>query len=290
MSEDSNETIWQHLSQYYQMADSSPLSQALCQLIAEYATDDDELQSIPQLLAKFLSRELKYHHQVQKLHDRKTLTAVELKSVAGKRGIALRDTIENAKNATVETASGEIARQLLLAECYHQIQQPDKVIAHLEKAIEDGAEDPVVYFALGYNRYHLAIESFPAVPQIAEHSSGAELVSFQRACLQAVSAFEKALTGYQSDSEVYEWIGRVLKAAGFEETAGQAFDKADDLAYSDRVDDELAAAYYALAEDPPLAKSRQQMGPITQEEIDDFVQLLEGSHDISELWPGYQGR
>jgi tetratricopeptide (TPR) repeat protein len=278
MPEDSDEAIWHYLSQYYQMPAPSPISQALCQLIAEYATGDDDTHSMPQLLAKFLSRELRYHRQVQELPDREMLRAADLKSLAGKRGIALRDMIEQAESTAVETHSGEIARQLLLAECYQHIQQPDKVVAHLETAVEDGAEDPVVYFALGYNRYRLAIESFAEVPPIAEHNSGVQIVSFQRACLQAVSAFENALTGHQSDGEVYEWIARVLKAAGFEDTADEAFDKADDLAYIDKADEVVAGLWAAEG-------WGQQPGSITQEEIDEFAELLKQSHDITELLP-----
>ncbi len=72
--------------------------------------------------------------------------------------------------------------------------------------------------------------------KLTEDSASEDLLTFQMACLQAVSAFESALTGQDSDSEVYEWVGRVLETAGFEEAAGQAFDKGDDLAYSDNAD------------------------------------------------------
>jgi len=277
MPEDSNEAIWHLLSQYYQMPAPSPLSQAMCQLIAEYATGDDT-HYMPQLLAKFLNRELRYHRQVQEFPNREMLSAADIKSLAGKRGIALRDIIEQTKGAAVETDSDEIARQLLLAECYQQIQQPDKVVAHLENAIENGAEDPVVYFALGYNRYRLAIESFAKVLQIAGHNSDAQLISFQKACLHAVSAFENALTGHRSDGEVYEWIGRVLKAAGFEDAGDKAFDKADDLAYSE-------ATGYDLAGSETSEEWAQQLGPITQEEIDQFAELLKRSRDVAELLP-----
>ncbi len=261
----------------------------MCQLIAEYATGDDT-HYMPQLLAKFLNRELRYHRQVQEFPNREMLSAADIKSLAGKRGIALRDIIEQTKGAAVETDSDEIARQLLLAECYQQIQQPDKVVcyqqiqqpdkvvAHLENAIENGAEEPVVYFALGYNRYRLAIESFAKVLQIAGHNSDAQLISFQKACLHAVSAFENALTGHRSDGEVYEWIGRVLKAAGFEDAGDKAFDKADDLAYSE-------ATGYDLAGSETSEEWAQQLGPITQEEIDQFAELLKRSRDVAELLP-----
>ncbi len=283
MYDDTNEAIWQQLWEYYQMSAPSSLSQALCQLIAEYATVEADSQRMPQLVTEFLDREVRYHRQVGKLHASEALTTEDLKSLTRKRSIAIQDMIEQAKGATVETSAGEIARQLLLAECYQQVQEPDKVVAHLEKALADGADEPLIHFALGYNRFHLALESFGPMVELTDDSTNDDLLTFQMACLQAVSAFESALTGQAGDSEVYEWIGRVLETAGFEEAAGQAFDKADDLAYSDRTDGEPAAVYHGLEGDLLSTRPGQQMGPITQEEIEEFGKLLEGKHDIYKL-------
>jgi len=283
MYDDTNEAIWQQLWEYYQMPAPSSLSQALCQLIAEYATVEADSQCMPELVTQFLDREVRYHRRIGKLRTSEALTTDDLKSLARKRTIALQDTIEQAKEATGEVGTGEIARQLLLAECYQQVQEPDKVVAHLEKALADGADEPLIQFALGYNRFHLALESFGPVVELTDDSADDDLLTFQMACLQAVSAFESALTGQASDSGVYEWIGRVLETAGFEEAAGQAFDKADDLAYSDRADGEPGAAYRGPEGDPSSTRWGQRMGPIVQEELEEFDQLLEGEHDISEL-------
>jgi len=287
MYNDSNEAIWQQLWEYYQMPAPSSLSQALCQLIAEYATVEADSQCMPELVTQFLNREVRYHHLVDKLSTSKALTTDDLKSLSRKRSIAIRDIIERATETTTEVGTGEIARQLLLAECYQQVQEPDKVVAHLEKALADGANEPLVHFALGYNRFHLALKSFGPMVELADDSAddGDDLLTFQMACLQAVSAFESALTGQASDSEVYEWIGQVLETAGFEEAAGQAFDKADDLTYSDRVDGEPVDAYRGLEGNSRSIRGGQKMGPITQEEIAEFGKLLAGKHDISELGP-----
>ena len=283
MYDDGNEAIWRQLWEYSQMPAPSPLSQGLCQLIAEYATVAADSQCMPELVTQFLNREVRYHRQAGKLHTREALTTDDLKSLAGKHSIALQDTIEQAKEAIVEMGAAEIARQLLLAECYQQVQEPDKVVAHLEKALAVGADESMVHFALGYNRFHLALGSFGPTMELPDDSADDDLLPFQMACLQAVSAFEGAITGQASDSEVYEWIGRVLETAGFEEAAGQAFDNANDLAYSNRVDGEPAAAYRGLEDDVPSTKPDQKIGPITQGEIEEFGQLLEGKHDIYKL-------
>ncbi len=292
MYDDSSNAIWWQLWEYYQTPAPLLLSQALYQLIAEYATVGADNQRMPELFTRFLNHEARYYRQVGKLHSSEALTTEDLKSLAKKRSIALQDMIEQAQEATSEVGTGEIARQLLLAACYQQVQEPDKVVAHLEKALADGADEPLVYFALGYNRFHLALESFGPIVALTDHSDSANdlLLPFQMACLQAVAAFENALTGQDSDSQVYEWIGRVLETAGFEEAADQAFDKANDLAYSNNADDELADVYRGLEleDDSFSIRLSQKLGPITQEEIAEFGKLLQGKHNIYELWPNQE--
>jgi len=276
MSDDTNEAIWRQLWEYYQTPATSSLSQALWQLIAEYATVEPDNKRMPELVSEFLDREVRYHRRIGKLRSNEAPTSDDFKSLMGKRSIAIQDVIEQAKVVTVGTGTGEIARQLLLAECYQQVQEPDKVIAHLEKALADGADEPLIYFALGYNRFHLALEGFSPV-------ADSDLLTFQMACLQAVSAFENALTGQAGDSEVYEWLGRVLETAGFEEAARQAFDNADDLSYSDRTDNEPGIVYPRPEGEEPATNWGLRVGPITPEEIEEFGKLLAGKHDIYEL-------
>jgi len=283
MYEESNEAIWRQLSEYYQMPVPSSLSQALCQLIAEYATADADSQRMSKLVMQFLNHELKYYRQVQRLQNSEGLSAEDLRSLASKRSVALQDIIEQTKQATVEVGAAEVARQLLLAECYQQAQESDKVVAHLENAVADGADEPLVQFALGYTRFHLALESFGPRVELTDHSADDDLLTFQMACLESVSAFERALTGQASDSEVYEWIGWVLETAGFEEAAGQAFNKADDLAYSDSVDDEDVATYREPQDDLSSTGWDHKLKPITQEEIEEFGELLAGKNDVSKL-------
>ncbi len=283
MSDDSSEAIWRQLWEYYQTPAGSSLSQALWQLIAEYATVEADNQHVAELVSEFLDREVRYHRRIGKLRSNEAPTGDDLKSLTDKRSIALQDMIEQAKVVTVGTGTGEIARQLLLAECYQQVQEPDKVIAHLEKALADGADEPLIYFALGYNRFHLALATFGPVVELTPDSADNDLLTFQMACLQAVSAFENAITGQAGDSEIYKWIGRVLKTAGFEEAASEAFDNADDLSYTDSGDDELGILHPGLQGDEPSIRWGLKRGPITEEEIEEFGKLLAGKHDIYEL-------
>lgn len=279
-----DESIWDYLRKLNEIPTPSPFSQAFSQLMAQYATKSAGAKVSRKLISTFLNREIRYYRQVEQFRHKETPTVADLRSVAGKRRIALCDLIDRANQAGSETTEGEIARQLLLAECYHHIEKPEKVVAHLERALEDGADDPLVYFALGYNRLHLAMESFGPTLTHPEAIAPDEQISMQAICLEAVSAFENALTGTESDGQVYYWIGRALEAAGFDEAAAEAFDKVEEFEYNEEEDrgslSEEISGFSDQTE--PDAVSQE---PITEVEIEQFGELLQEPIDISALWP-----
>ena len=284
MLESSDEAIWRHVREFGEMRSPSPFSQAFYQLIAEYATASTGVEASRGLLVKFLDREVRYYRLIDHLRTRETVTVADLQSLAGKRDIGLHDLIDAAKDAPSGTTKGEIARQLLLAECYYHVEEPEKAVAHLERAVARGADDPLIQFALGHNRYRLAVESFGTLDALA---SPADLINFQLACLQAVSAFENALTGQDSDGELYHWIGRVLQRAGFEQAATQAFDKAEDLAYIEQDDGDPELAQLRGDDDEPSQSDAKYHRSITEAEVEQVRELLKRPHDISELWADY---
>jgi len=283
MPDSSDEQIWRHLAEYGDMPTASLFSRAFYQLMAEYATHSANTEASRELLAKFLNREVRYHRQVGRFTDAEAVPLEDLQSVAGKRIIALHDLIEQAKAALSQTAAGEITRQLLLAECYYHIEEPDKAVAHLEMALKDGADDPLIYFVLGYNRYRLAVQSFATITATAERPHYD--VSFQRACLQAVAAFEDALTGEDSDRQVYQWIGHVLETAGFDEAASHAFEKAEGFLPVESDSADLGFPVPEANDHPSSRRELSSAAPITDAEIERVRELLKRPHQISELWP-----
>ncbi len=270
MLDSNDEAIWHHLREFSHMPTPSPFSQVFYEVIAEYATDSAAAEASRELLSRFLDREVFYYRQIERLRSKEDVTIADLESLAGKRSIALYDVIEEATDADSQTTNGEIARQLLLAECYYHVEEPEKVVAHLELALADGADDSIVHFALGYNRYRLAIESFGTTIRGAAEASAHQHALFQKACLQAVSAFQNALTGADNDSEIYQWIARVLQTAGFDEAAARALDRADDL---------------GLVESDDGEREYPDPGPITEAEIQQVREFFKRSHRLSDLWP-----
>ncbi len=287
MLDSSDEAIWGHVREFAEMHTPSAFSQAFYRLMAEYATVTTGTEASRSLLARFLDREVRYYRQIERFRTKETVAVADLQSLAGKRHISLCDLIDAAKEAPSVTNHGEIARQLLLAECHYHIEEPEQAVAHLERALARGADDPLVHFALGYNRYRLAVEGLGSPEEHAPLDSSADLIKFQLACLQAVAAFEDALTGQDSDGEVYHWIGRALQTAGFERAAAQAFDKAEDFEYVeyDDSDPELGGPHWD--DDGPGKSDSEQRRPISEAEIRQVRELLKGPHDISELWADY---
>ena len=282
MLDSNDEAIWHHLREFSHMPTPSPFSQVFYQVIAEYATDSAAAEASRELLARFLDREVFYYRQIERLRTKEDVTVADLESLAGKRNIALYDLIEEATDADSQTTNGEIARQLLLAECYYHVEEPEKAVAHLELALADGADNSIVHFALGYNRYRLAIESFGTTIIGTTDVSAHQRTVFRKACLQAVSAFQNALTGTDNDGEIYQWIARALQTADLDEAAEQAFDKAEDLVYSDYDESEGGAAQSQEGDEHEFGHRK----PITEAEIKQVGELLKGSHDISDFWPG----
>ena len=82
-----------------------------------------------------------------------------------------------------------------------------------------GARGPLVCFALGYNRYALAVEAFLAPGDKPGEWMALNPDAFRSACLDAVSAFELGLNGGPMDTQLYWWMAHVLEGAGLTDAA-----------------------------------------------------------------------
>jgi len=285
MGHNRDQTIEDQLSQLAQMDTVSPFCQVFYRLIAQYVSRAGEpATGIGNLFAGFLSREVWYHEQIDRAGAQGQLSPGDHRSLADKRRIGLELLAEEAETTRCGSPQEEIGRQLVLAECYYHTAQTAKVVAHLEAAAYRDSHQSLIQFALGYNRYILALEAFVRSTADPGKRLITDYISFQRVCLQAAAAFERVLSGRQSDRHVYEWIGRVLATAGFQEAAQQAFVQAEAAEHnytgeiSQQDEPELNAKFsgeHMLSELPP----------ITQAEIEQATELLNGSLLIEELWP-----
>ena len=220
------ESLWEQLHQLNGTPLIPEFTREFYGLMVEWSAEAND-PGTRELTWRLLEIELRYYRQLRRLEGAAGPGGLTAESAEEKRQIALELLYERARSRGFRPeASAEVARQLVMAECAFHLSRVDAVVAHLEQAMDCGAPDPLLYFALGYARFMLALSCFAR-----REAPGAELTSagqdtIRQLCLAAVTTFEGALTGGPRDARILWWIGRVLLAAGFEEAAQEALTQA----------------------------------------------------------------
>lgn len=255
-------------------------------LIADYlAGGGRAAQELRLRLMDFLKIIGRYHRALSVFTSEDQVTLGNVRSAAEKRDIGLRVLLEQLNGGMVH-GEAEVGRLLLSAECYYQLALIDRVVDRLEGAVDAGANDPLVQFALGYNRFELATQAFTRYDPESGRREVDDDDRYRLACLSAVSAFQKGLTGDGFDAQLHWWIGNILRTAGFEEAADASFEKAE------RIMEEIEqmAAFDSTSYEIDLESNRDYEydseaggGPITEDEVRQAGLLLRRSHSQSDL-------
>lgn len=254
---------------------------AYYELIADYLDGESRsAQGLRLCFLEFLEALERYHRALEQFVAADEVTLGNVRSATERRDIAMRVLLEQL-GAELAAGALELGRLLLSAECYHHLGAVESVVDRLEAALEMGADHPLVLFALGYNRYELAMRAFTRYSTETGQREIADEDRFRLACLTAVSAFQDGLTGGGFDGHLHWWIGSVLSAAGFADAARASFDKAESLLQGlDGWDPEMAGAQpRGLTERAEAALE----GPITDDEVREAGLLLRRSYDASDL-------
>jgi hypothetical protein len=231
------------------------------------------------LLGDLLDATVRYHRRMGSLHARDEVSLADMQSVTDKRRIALESILEQAGRVKPETDGQRAALNLIQAECAFHMRGIDRVVAHLGRAISAGATDPLVYFALGYNRYALAVEAFLEPGETPGEWTTSNVDAFRAACLDAVSAFEQGITGGDMDRQLFWWIAHVLDSAGLEEAAEHTRAQAVQMAGDSR-----------RTGNPGLDEAEEErdhlLPPITEEEVRAVADLLKGTFTAEDIMGG----
>ena len=227
------------------------------------------------LYSEHLELTLRYHMRMALIGDREEVSLSDLQSLADKRRISLEYILEIAAGMYPDGDAELAGLCLIQAECCFHLRRVAEVIAFLERAMGHGANDALVCFALGYNRYALALDAFLRPGDQPGEFVTYDVVAYRAACLTAVSAFELGLCGGALDAQLYWWIAHVLDSAGLPEAAqvarghiGQA-DDADGF-----IPEQSFAERTTAAHDLP---------PITEEEVRAAAVLLKRSFSVEEI-------
>lgn len=269
------EAMWEQL---YQLAalDSVPeFMRHFYGLLVEEAEEAED-PSGQELTLRLLEIEARYYRQRQALAAEAAPAGTKADAIAEKRNIALELLYEEIRApGSLPGSTAEITPQLIMAECCYHLGRHGALVAHLEQAIAAGAVDPLIYFALGYARFMLAMDSF-----VRLELPGAEFVvvhqeTVEQLCRAAVTAFEGALTGSSQDREVLWWIGRALLTAGFVGEAEEVLAQVGRREPDEEEDTE--------SEEMKRDEALRTLDPITEQELASFTESLKHPHPISNL-------
>ncbi len=280
MSEAHQRAIYERIDELSGYETVPAFSQAFYELIADLLSGSDgPSASVRDLYLQYLSIESRYHGALSAAAATRQLTATGLQDATEKRDIGLRSLLEFINGSAV-AGTAEVGRALLAAECYYHLGLTDLVVERLERAIAQGADHPLAHFALGYNRYQLANQTFTTEDVEEGDRQVVDEDRFRLACLSAVSAFQEGLADDDFDGQLHWWIGTVLRAAGFSEAADASMRRAAEV-LSDSwildIDD-------VDADDPWTADDAVGgFGPITDNEIDEAADFLRGSFQRADL-------
>lgn len=253
----------------------SPFSQLFYELIARrLETDGADAEPLRRAFAALVERELRHHLRLRNLSAPHGVDEGEAASVADKRRVSFQDTMDILDGAPAANDDQEATRRLMLAECSYHLGQHDRVVADIEAAIDLGADDPIVHMALGCNRYMLAVEAFTVEGEEAGTRSALDPPRYRAAMLDAVAAFESALSGGPLDPEVYWWIGACLEQAGFDDASRDAYRRAGLRGEDGGERDQDGVDGEREGRDPP---------EITPEEVRQAGEVLKRSFTIAQV-------
>jgi tetratricopeptide (TPR) repeat protein len=278
MYDASDEAISNRLEELGHLETVSPFSRAFYGLIADLLTQASPEGNVRLPFVGLLEVELRYHRELEEMAEREAVSIEDLRSVGEKYCIGLESVREFSTRLTEGEGLAAAVRHLVLAECNYHLHRTEAVVAALERAVQLGIRQPLTQFALGYNRYLLALEAYTEPGEKEGERLVRDPLSFQVQCLQAAGAFEEGLTGRELDAELYWWIGNVLEAAGLTEAAQDAYDKSAALFADERHPREQERFGPRRAEEGEAA--------ISEEEVRWAGEMLKGSFSPSEILRG----
>lgn len=253
-------------------------SRTFYRLTARLVTMADEQHGVRIALAGLLDVELRYHRELRVLAERQEVTLGDLQAAGERHRIGLNAVHQYAQRLERSDTLGQASRDLVLAECCYHLRRTEEVVAALERVVRRGVNQPLIQFALGYNRYLLALETCTEPTAGTDELALQDPVSFRVQCLRAVGALEDGLQGTELDAQLYWWIGLVLEAAGLTEAAQDAYDKAaDQLQTPPQSDDDGGDEGWSGRQDVPVSQA------ISDEEVWQAGRALQGPFDPASL-------
>jgi tetratricopeptide (TPR) repeat protein len=179
----------------------------------------------------------------------------------------------------------EMVRQLLLAECNYHLGRTSDVVRELRRAVRLGCDHPLVHLALGYNLYADAVQKFTRASPEKGTVTLEDPAAFQRACHQAITAFEQGLGRDEYDGQICWWMGLIWEVLGERRSACDAFRRAmeaDPETFTEQVIEKLD--FLEAQSLPPRSVEEierlSKLGPITDQELQNTHAMLQACDSL----------
>lgn len=249
----------------------SPFSRAfyrfLHELIGVVGADGTRLG---QAFHLFLRVECRRHESAGQMVKRGRTTSDDLLR-AGRESHFLLDRLSQSLGRMEVADRGQMmARDLALAECYYHLGRTDEVVPLLQRAIRLGCRHPLVYFALGYNMYCLALQRYTEAGPNKGELIARDPRALDKALAEAIEAFEAGLGDEAFDPQIYWWIGLIQEITGQTQAACQSYEKAlecDPDEFGERVTEKLRRLGAGPRRSPKELERLDKLGPITLKDI-----------------------
>ena len=257
-------------------------------VVSRVSRQTPEARELADLLLWHLEAEVRFHSLLAGLAGRESIQMTDMLSLADKRRISLQETLDRVEALKPRNHRHAATAHLIAAECCYHLDAHERVVAHLERAIQLGSDEPICHFALGYNRYVLAERDYTTAEDGAASSTVRDEANYRSVLLDAVTAFEDGISGGPLDPHLYWWMGTCLERAGFVTAAAHAFEQADGLqdgetALQAEKPAEPTESPEPPAPDLPLAASQDPLPAISWEEVQRVGELLKQSFTVSDI-------
>jgi len=226
-------TILRKLEELEGFDSYSPFCRAFYRLIYRILSESDERDAnVERLFAEFLDIEARRHRGISDAGEGGEIRLLDLLKIANRT----REEIETFRRKLPDTISArsksmEVVEHLLRAECHYYLGETEEVVRNLNEAAACGCRDPIIYLALGFNLYCLAVKETTVDGPEVNQRRIVDPEGFAERCHKAVEAFEQGLSGANVpfDAQLYWWIGCVSEMIGEKDEARRAFQAAVEI-------------------------------------------------------------
>lgn len=238
--------------------------------------------------ALFLRNEVRRHDTVLKIVARGRVDLPAVLRVGNATHHALVRISGVLERMELPGVPARILRELLLAECHFHLGRTEQVIEALRRAVALGGRHPLVFFALGYNLYTLAVQRYTVEGSGSDELMVVNPEAFETAGRKAIDVLRRGLGGPRFDAQVHWWIGLIADALGERDEAREAFRQAmeaDPDNFTELATTKLEAldASRTFVRSAEEAKRLARLGPITDDTLREARRELDEGN-----WPSRQ--